>query len=76
MSLANNMIAKDGADHRRLRSLVNKAFARRNIDSMSDRMATHAQQQFESAESIAKRDGQVEYKPEAHVLMLRIFLSR
>lgn len=60
MVLAKNMIAKDGQDHRRLRRLVDEAFARRNIDGMSDRIGVLAESQFEIAANIAERDGQVD----------------
>ncbi len=60
MLLARNMIAKDGQEHRRLRQLVDDAFARRNIDGMSDRIGVLAESQFEFAAGIAKRDGQVD----------------
>ncbi|WP_161604542.1 cytochrome P450 family protein [Roseiconus nitratireducens] len=33
-AFAKNMLATDGADHRRLRSLVDQAFLKRNVDSM------------------------------------------
>ena len=51
MALSNNMLASDGQDHRRLRSLVDQAFARRNIDSMSDRIERIALDQLEIANS-------------------------
>lgn len=40
--LMQNIILKDGADHRRLRSLVDKAFARTAIDDMRPRIETMA----------------------------------
>ena len=38
MSLANNMLGAYHQDHRRLRALVDQAFARRNINGMSERV--------------------------------------
>ena len=60
MTLTNNMIGKDGVDHRRLRSLVDQAFARRNIDTMSDRLAVLASKQVDYCKEIVARDGQVD----------------
>jgi cytochrome P450 len=36
--LANNMLVKDGEQHRRLRSLVDQAFQRRSVEQMQPRM--------------------------------------
>ena len=60
MTLANNMIAKDGVDHRRLRGLVDQAFARRNIEAMDSRLAELAADQVAQCKSIAATEGQVD----------------
>lgn len=60
MTLTNSMIAKDGQSHRRLRSLVDQAFARRNIDGMNERLEFLANEQLDAAEAIARREGQVD----------------
>ena len=52
------MLGADGAEHRRLRSCVDGAFARRNIDGMSNRISEIANDQLEKAAIIARRDGQ------------------
>ncbi|MFD0899771.1 FAD-dependent oxidoreductase [Actinomadura sediminis] len=39
---AQSMITKEGAEHRRLRALVNKAFTARHVDRLRPRIAHHA----------------------------------
>ena len=56
MTLANNMIARDGVDHRRLRGFVDQAFARRNIEAMADRLETLAVEQINECREIANRN--------------------
>ncbi len=41
-AIANNMLGKDDPDHRRLRKLVDKAFARRGIHAMRTQIAAQA----------------------------------
>ena len=60
MTLSKNMIAKDGLDHRRLRTLVDRAFARRNIDAMSDRLSQLADEQVSFCQSQASKNGLVD----------------
>lgn len=60
MTLANNMIAKDGVDHRRLRGLVDQAFARRNIDAMAPRLAELATEQVARCKLIVSSQGEVD----------------
>ncbi|MEL7498287.1 MAG: cytochrome P450 [Planctomycetota bacterium] len=58
--LTNNMVAKDGDEHRRLRSLVDQAFTRRNIDGMSSRLEQLAEEQFTNVKTIGSREGSVD----------------
>lgn len=59
-SLVQNMLGADGQRHRRLRSLVDQAFTRRNIDGMSKQIESLAQQQLDIAAAVARREGQVD----------------
>lgn len=59
-NLTNNMLGKDGMDHRRMRSVVDHAFARRNIDGMSDRIGQLAAEQMNVVQAIMDRDGRVD----------------
>ena len=59
-SLTNNMLGKDGIDHRRMRAVVDQAFARRNIDGMSDRIGQLAAEQMSVVQAIIQRDGRVD----------------
>ena len=59
-SLTQNMLGADGQRHRRLRSLVDQAFARRNIEGMSVQIETLARQQLDKAAEVAQRDGRVD----------------
>lgn len=56
-SLVHNMLGADGQRHRRLRSIVDKAFAMRNIEGMSDRIEKLADEQLELAAIPAAHDG-------------------
>ena len=55
-SLSHNMLSVDGDDHRRLRSLVDQAFLKRNVDSMSGAIETIADRLLDQMESTAKLD--------------------
>lgn len=59
-SLISNMLAADGADHRRLRSVVDQAFNRRNIDGMTGRIEEIAEEHLEMAQRAAASDGTVD----------------
>ena len=54
-SLSHNMLAVDGDDHRRLRSLVDQAFMKRNVDSMSDAIGSIADRLLDQLERSAAR---------------------
>ncbi|MFT5302439.1 MAG: cytochrome P450 [Mariniblastus sp.] len=56
-SLMHNMLGADGLDHRRLRSIVDQAFARRNIEGMSERVALIAEEQMAIAAESVDRHG-------------------
>ncbi|MGI9515589.1 MAG: cytochrome P450, partial [Pirellulaceae bacterium] len=51
--LANNLLGQDGADHRRLRSLVDQAFQRQNIRQLESRIETICQQQLDLVANIS-----------------------
>ncbi len=53
-TLSKNMLGADEPDHRRLRSLVEKAFVKANIDSLHDRLVVLANQQLDIAEQVAR----------------------
>ena len=55
--MSKNMLAVDEPDHRRLRSLVVKAFVKTNIDSLRPRLVELANQQLDIAEQQAKSAG-------------------
>ena len=55
MAVANSMLQKDEPDHRRLRKLVDKAFARRDVLAMRgniDKIADNILDSFEGRESV------------------------
>ena len=58
--MTNNMLSKDGEDHRRLRGLADKAFQRRNVDAMRERMQAIALEQLELARRQPNRQGAVD----------------
>ena len=60
MALSNNMIAKDGVDHRRLRSLVDKAFARRSVESMTESLGKCANDLVDECKQIAANEGRAD----------------
>ncbi|MEM7457226.1 MAG: cytochrome P450 [Planctomycetota bacterium] len=60
MAFASNMLGADGTDHRRLRSLVDKAFARRNIDGMAERINEIASDQLDIAQQSMTSDGTID----------------
>lgn len=59
-SLIHNMLGADGVDHRRLRSVVDQAFTRRNIDGMSARLEMIADEHLEQVRRIANSEGTVD----------------
>lgn len=59
-SVIDNMLGADGTKHRRLRSVVDQAFNRRNIDGMSARMESIAEKQLDRVQQCAKSDGTVD----------------
>ena len=59
-TLANNLLAKDGKTHRRLRGFVDRAFNRRNIDGMDERLQTLASHQLGIASEMDKQAGSVD----------------
>ena len=60
LTLAHNMMAADGEDHRRLRSIVDKSFARRNINDMAGQIEALANRQLDHLASQATGNGQVD----------------
>ncbi len=59
-SFIHNMLGADGDDHRRLRSAVDKAFARRNISGMSIRLRELAKEQLDKAQEAVQANGTVD----------------
>ena len=57
MVLARNMLSYDGEEHRRLRSLVDKAFNRHNISDMESRIDDLAREQLQIAKQVADQNG-------------------
>ena len=55
--LTSNMISRDGADHRRLRSLADSAFQRSNVEALRDRMKVIAEEQLTAAWQLAQKNG-------------------
>jgi cytochrome P450 len=53
--LANNMLAFDGERHRRLRSLVDQAFFRQNVESMRDNIASLVYDYLDRCQSVAQQ---------------------
>jgi cytochrome P450 len=60
-AMANNMMARDGDDHQRLRLLVEKAFRRRNVEGMRPRLEQITDELIDELERIEQRDGQVDF---------------
>jgi len=58
--LARVMINRDEPDHRRLRSLVEQAFVRRNIEQLKPRLETLVDRRLDACETAAKSDKPVE----------------
>ncbi len=54
--LANNMLTTDGAEHKRLRTLVDAAFRRRNVVAMEADIAAAANELADQMESSGKAD--------------------
>ena len=59
-SLSSNMLAKDGAEHRRLRNLVDQAFQKRNVDAMRDPVETIADGLLDKLEDAVKSTDSVD----------------
>ncbi|MEM9943906.1 MAG: hypothetical protein AAF939_20265, partial [Planctomycetota bacterium] len=59
-SFANNMLGADGLKHRRLRSLVDRAFLARNIDSLESRIDQIARRQLSPASQVMIAEGKVD----------------
>jgi cytochrome P450 len=61
MALANSMLGNDGEAHRRLRSLVDKAFNRHHVEDMEHRIGELAREQLTQAAAVARQsDGTVD----------------
>lgn len=60
-ALAQNMMARDGDDHRRLRLLVEKAFARRNVDGMRAHIVEVVDELVDQMGSNTSNDGHVDF---------------
>lgn len=61
MALANSMLGHDGDKHRRLRSLVDKAFNRHHVEDMEHRISELAREQLQLAAEVARHsDGTVD----------------
>ncbi|MEM9777054.1 MAG: cytochrome P450 [Chloroflexota bacterium] len=54
--LYNNMLAKDGADHTRLRRLVSRAFTKRQIDSLTPRIQQIADELIDDFQADGEAD--------------------
>lgn len=59
-SVTHNMLGADGEQHRRLRSMVDHAFANRNIDAVLTDVEIVAEQQLEMTSAILKTQGHVD----------------
>lgn len=59
--IAQNMMAYDGEQHRRLRQLVEQAFVRRNVDSMRPRVEEITQQLLERMATEERQHGHVDF---------------
>jgi cytochrome P450 len=57
-AMAESMITRDEPDHRRLRSLVEQAFVRRNIDQLRPRFKSLATEMLDELEAEHRRTGQ------------------
>ena len=60
-AMADNMMSRDGDDHQRLRLLVEKAFRRRNVESMRPRLEQVTDALVDELERIEQREGRVDY---------------
>ena len=60
LTLVHNMLGSDGQKHRRLRGVVDKAFARQNIAEMSTRLESLADRQLDVMAAAANADGSVD----------------
>jgi len=59
-NVMHNMLAADGDKHRRLRSVADSAFDRRNVDSMEERLTVLADEQLDLAAHSAEKSGSVD----------------
>lgn len=59
-TLANNLLSQDGQTHRRLRSFVDQAFNRRNIEGMSTRLQALANHQLDWVQTEFQQRGKVD----------------
>ena len=59
-AVARNMLTADGNDHRRLRLLVDRAFAMRNIDQMDEQIHMIANRQLDQLESSLNSSGRAD----------------
>ncbi len=60
-AIANNMMAYDGDDHRRLRQLVEQAFVRHNVESLRPRIEEITDQLLDQLAATEQRVGHVEF---------------
>ncbi len=59
-AMMTSMIARDEPDHRRLRSLVEKAFVKQNVETLRERIASIANRHLEQMEKQAGTSGDVD----------------
>lgn len=60
-TMTQNMLGKDEPDHRRLRALVDDAFARQSIETMRPRLAELADEHLDNLERAARDGGTVDF---------------
>ena len=58
--MTSNMLGVDGEDHRRLRSLADQAFRRRNVEAIQDRLKVIAVERLRLAEKSSDANGVVD----------------
>lgn len=59
-SVVNNMLGADGEKHRCLRTLVDRAFALRNVDAMSEQIESIANEHLQQFTAVMNADGQAD----------------
>lgn len=69
---AQNMLAKDEPDHRRLRGLVDEAFRRRSVEDMRGRVHTLADELLDQAIAKSGAEGMIDYLEYARQLPLAV----